>query len=213
MGANSKIEWTSHTFNPWWGCTRVSPGCAHCYAETLAHRYGQDVWGKGKARRMASEKVWAEPIKWNAAAIKAGERHRVFCASMADVFDAEAPAGARERLWALIRATPALDWLLLTKRPENIPDMLPPDWGRGYANVWLGFSAENQAMLDKRIQEADKVEAAIWFISYEPALGPLDFHPAQLAGIDWVIFGGESGPGARPALASWARDVRDQCAA
>jgi protein gp37 len=225
MAENSKIEWTHHTFNPWWGCTRVSPGCAHCYAETLSHRYGNDLWGKGKPRRPASEKVWAEPVKWNKAAIKAGERHRVFCSSMADVFDSEAPEGARSRLWALINQTPQLDWLILTKRPENMASMLPHDWGKGWANVWLGVSAENQDLLHKRATILRDTPAAIRFISAEPLLSELDFecggwsYLRKLVSpqgcvrepIHWVIVGGESGPGARPMDLNWARQIRDNC--
>ena len=227
MATNSKIEWTHHTMNPWWGCTRVSPGCAHCYAETLAHRYGHNVWGKGKARRPASEKVWAEPVKWNKAAAMAGERHRVFCSSMADVFDEGAPEGARERLWALIRSTPGLDWLLLTKRPENFQAMLPPDWGDGWANVWLGVSAENQDLLHKRVSILRHVPAVVRFVSAEPLLSELDFERGGWAltrqlkspegkiypPIHWVIVGGESGHGARPMDLRWARIIRDQCRA
>lgn len=227
MAEKSKIEWTTHTFNPWWGCTRVSPGCAHCYAETLAHRYGHDVWGKGKARKPASEKVWAEPVKWNKAAEKAGERHRVFCSSMADVFDDEAPWGARPRLFALIRETPWLDWLLLTKRAENIRDYLPPDWGDGYPNVWLGVSAENQDLLNKRVTTLRRIPAAVRFVSAEPLLGELDFYRGGWSllerlkspqgtthePIHWVIVGGESGHGARQMDLRWARIIRDQCRA
>lgn len=143
MGENSKIEWTHHTFNTWWGCVKVSPACDNCYAESLSKRFG-DHWGPKAEYRTFSDKHWNEPLRWNRAAEKAGERHRVFCASMADVFDNRAPEGARERLWALIRQTPHLDWLLLTKRPQNIAEMLPEDWGDGYPNVWLGVTVENQ---------------------------------------------------------------------
>lgn len=227
MGANTAIEWTDHTFNPWWGCTRVSPGCANCYAETFAHRFGVE-WGKGETRRPATEKVWAAPVAWNKAAKKAGKRFRVFCSSMADVFDDEAPEGARERLFTLIRATPWLDWQLLTKRPENIAKYLPADWGRGYRNVWLGTTVENQAMADKRIPILLQVPAAVRFLSCEPLIGKVSFrwagwikypsnadgrsnHLDGLRGIDWVIAGGESGIKARPMDPDWARDLRDQC--
>ena len=135
MAEKTGISWTHHTFNPWWGCTKVSPGCKNCYAETFASRYGFDVWGPGKARRTFSLAHWEEPLKWNRDAELAGERRRVFCASMADVFEAEAPAGELARLWALIRLTPWLDWLLLTKRAERIAESLPDDWGEGYPNV------------------------------------------------------------------------------
>lgn len=227
MGANTAIEWTDHTMNPWWGCTRVSPGCQNCYAETFAHRFGVE-WGKGETRRPATEKVWAAPVTWNKAAQKAGKRARVFCASMADVFDDEAPTGARERLFALIRATPWLDWQLLTKRPENIAGFLPPDWGHGYRNVWLGTTVENQAMADKRIPILLNVPAFVRFLSCEPLIGPVSFrwagwikypsnadgssnHLDGLRGIGWVIAGGESGIKSRPMAPDWARTLRDEC--
>ena len=115
----SKIEWTTHTFNPWIGCTKVSPGCAHCYAETLMDtRYGRAKWGKGNPRSRTSAGNWKQPKRWDKEAAKLGERHRVFCASLADVFDGEVANEWRDALWKLIEATPNLDWLLLTKRPE-----------------------------------------------------------------------------------------------
>jgi protein gp37 len=230
MGQDSAIEWTHHTFNPWWGCTKISPGCANCYAEAFDKRVGGEHWGPGVERRTFGDKHWNEPKKWNAAAAKAGERHRVFCASMADVFEAEAPAGQLERLWALIRETPHLDWLLLTKRPERIAQSLPADWGKGYANVWLGTSVEDQARADERIPHLVRVPAVVWFLSMEPLLGPVDLGAVDVlwAGvplsdgtrwsgskgvITWVIVGGESGPKARPMHPAWARSIRDQCAA
>jgi len=129
MAKDSAIEWTHHTFNPWWGCTKVSPGCKYCYAETWAKRVGQDIWGSRAPRRDLSEAYWRQPLAWNAEALSTGTRARVFCASMADVFeDRRDLDGKRERLWALIEATPKLDWLLLTKRPEAIGAALPRRW-------------------------------------------------------------------------------------
>lgn len=139
MGQESKIEWTDHTFNPWWGCTKVSPGCKFCYAETLATRWDKDVWGPKKPRRMMSEAYWKQPERWNREAEATGVRRRVFCASMADVFEAhdtmpaesfEAVAMARIRLLALIASTPNLDWQLLTKRPKYARFILgmPKTW-------------------------------------------------------------------------------------
>lgn len=175
---NSKIEWTDHTFNPWWGCLKVSPGCEHCYADTLARRYGLNVWGPAKttSRRMMSENYWKQPRKWNKDAEADGVRRRVFCASMADVFedhpDVEA---ARRRLFNLIGSTMHLDWLLLTKRPENILRFLPETWGGNVLlNMWLGTSVENQAQAEKRIPELLKVPAKVHFLSCEPLLGPVD---------------------------------------
>ena len=129
MGERSTIEWTHHTFNPWWGCTKVSPACDNCYAEAWARRFSVR-WGAGQVRRMASDRTWAEPLKWNAKAERDRVRRRVFCASMADVFDndGEQLEGARTFLWELIEMTPALDWLLLTKRIGNAVRMLPARW-------------------------------------------------------------------------------------
>ena len=129
MGEVTKIEWCDHTFNPWIGCTKVSPGCAHCYAARQnEHWKWVEGWGPGTPRRITSEANWRQLRKWNDKAILASERRRVFVASLADVFDGEAPAGARERLWAEIDACPNLEFLLLTKRPENWEAMLPADW-------------------------------------------------------------------------------------
>ena len=125
MGQHSAIEWTDHTFNPWWGCTRVSPGCKYCYAEAWAKRFGHNVWGKDNTRRLFGENHWNEPIIWHQKAIEKNERARVFCASMADVFEKNPLLNSeREKLWELIELTPMLDWLLLTKRPENMADLV-----------------------------------------------------------------------------------------
>ena len=209
MGKDTTIEWAHHTFNPWWGCTKVSAGCHHCYAESWDARFGGDHWGPGKPRRLASEKYWAEPHKWNAAAEREGCKQRVFCASMADVFDAEAPAEALDRLFELIRATPWLDWLLLTKRPERIRSSLPADWGGGYKNVWLGVTVEDQGAANTRIPLLVEVPAAVRFLSIEPLIGPID--NLQLDRIDWVIVGGESGPRVRAMQPSWVRSLHDTC--
>jgi len=175
---NSKIEWCDHTFNPWWGCQRVSPGCEHCYAETLAHRYGHAVWGPAKttARRAMSENYWKQPLKWNAAAMKTGTRARVFCASMADVYeDHPQVSESRARLFNLIVKTPHLDWLLLTKRPENIERMGPMAWRfTPPDNVWWGTSCEDQRRADERIPHLLKIPAKVRFLSCEPLLGPVE---------------------------------------
>ncbi len=227
MSANSKIEWTDHTFNPWWGCTKVSPACELCYAETWAKRTGHSLWGPRARRRFFGDKHWAEPISWNREAEEAGARKRVFCASMADVFEDRSELDEqRERLWRLIEATPALDWLLLTKRPENVREMV--DWDDGWPrNVWLGSTVENQAVAVERIPALLATPAAIHFVSCEPLLGPLNIEPwmgdpagrrrARAAGvsesIDWVIAGGESGGRARPTDPRWLRGLRQQCRA
>lgn len=178
MGEGSKIEWTDHTFNPWWGCVKVSEACAHCYAESFAKRTGHDVWGADKPRRFFGDEHWAAPLKWDQAASEKGERHRVFCASMADVFEAyEGPSVddlevARSDLFVLIHKTPNLDWLLLTKRPENILGRVPGIWIEKFPdNVWVGTTVENQEAADKRIPELLKVPAAVRFLSCEPLLG------------------------------------------
>ena len=267
----------------------MSPGCAHCYADTLSKRnpLTLGVWGPNGTRVVASESAWREPLKWDRAAKAAGERHRVFCASLADVYedwqggkdypgemvnakggrlsinasgqvwsyDTDGPpeddwgvraytmGDARRRLFRLIERTPNLDWLLLTKRPENVLRM----WNEGHSealdrpwpsNVWLGTSVESQATADARIPHLLRAPAAVRFLSCEPLLGPVDLtnvsgardespdhlnaltgvmttsHPPQAGPrVDWVIVGGESGPGARPMHPDWARSLRDQCRA
>lgn len=220
MGKDTKIEWTEHTFNIAWGCTKVSPACDHCYAEAWSKRAGLDVWGADAPRRVMSAEHWKAPLKWNAAAAKAGTIARVFCSSMADVFeDHPTLKGERARLWPLIEATPNLRWLLLTKRPENVWTMVPRAWLDAWpANVVPGFTAENQEWFDKRAVSAIDFAHTFgvrWFVSYEPALGPIDFMPG-MPGIAWLIMGGESrsgGAAARPMMLSWVRSARDQAVA
>lgn len=209
MADKTAIAWTDHTFNIAWGCVKVSPGCKNCYADTQSRRYGHDVWGPNKPRRTFGEKHWNEPLKWNRAAEVEGVRKRVFCSSMCDVFEDHPTINAeREKLWPLIRATPWLDWQILTKRAERIAANLPADWRDGYENVWLGVSIEN----NDYVQRADHlrlVPATVRFVSYEPALGPLD--QLDLNGIDWIIYGGESGAKYRNHDFAWARDIRKRC--
>ena len=211
MAENSKIEWTTNTFNPWIGCQKVSPGCGHCYAETLSNRRGWTQWGPQGERVRTSPANWKKPLSWNRKAAGNGTRPRVFCASLADVFDNQAPPGAREDLFELIRSTPFLDWQLLTKRPQNFSSFLPGDWGEaGYSNVWLGISAENQEEYDRRWPLLAQTPAALRFISYEPALESLTLreHPSRP---DWIIWGGESGPDCRPMEPRWAREITAEC--
>lgn len=217
MGKDSKIEWTHHTFNPWWGCTRVSPGCEHCYAERMAKWRGHDVWGPKAERRELSANHWKEPIAWNAAAARNGTRARVFCASMADVFEDRRDLDARrEQLWGIIESTPHLDWLLLTKRPQNVASLAPwtDNWPR---NVWLGATAEDQQRLDERLPALTSLAARVLFLSCEPLLGPVDLSRwvegakrGDNRAIDWLIAGGESGPKARPMHPEWLCSLRDQ---
>jgi protein gp37 len=218
MAKDSRIEWTHHTFNPWWGCIKVSPGCKHCYAETWAKRVGQDVWGPGADRRELSDTYWRQPLSWNAEAQRSRRRKRVFCASMGDVFEDRRDLDSnRDRLWQLISDTPHLDWLLLTKRPQNV-SRLAPYGDRWPDNVWLGTTAETQKWLDKRMAELTALQARVLFLSCEPLLGPLDFsrwleraRRGESRMIHWVITGGESGHHARPMNPEWLTSIRDQC--
>ena len=176
----------------------------------MARRFrGKDkaVWGPNADRVPASEAMWQQPYKWDRAAEKAGVRRRVFCASMADVFDDHPSIKPewRERLWQTIRETPNLDWLLLTKRPEHFSRYLPSDWGDGYQNVWLGVSAENQLAADIRGCHLRETPAKIKFLSAEPLIDEIRHLPHCL---NWVICGGETGPGARPMDLDWARLLR-----
>lgn len=186
--AETKIEWCDYSFNAWWGCTKVSPACNNCYAETWAKRTGfPGLWGVDAGRRTFGEKHWLEPIKWDLAAMgndPGAARPRVFCNSMADVFDNhEGVSAARERLWRLIDATQGLDWLILTKRVGNIERMLPADWLKygedGYPNVWLGISVCNQPEADRDIVKLLKIPAMVRFLSCEPLLGRIDLFGFQ----------------------------------
>lgn len=248
MAEHSAIEWCDHTFNPWIGCTQVSPGCDGCYAMRstpvrVLRARGFETWGTD-ANRFRSN-TWGDPLRWNkrhdAFFAEHGRRQRVFCASLADVFDNEVPEAWRFDLLNLIADTPNLDWLLLTKRIGNAKAMLDAfmqsdghkgeRWD-GWRNVWLGATVVNQAEADRDIPKLLAVPAAVHFLSVEPMLGPVDlerpmpgapmdqgggsfiYPPWYIqSGIDWVICGGESGPKARPMHPDWARSLRDQCAA
>lgn len=210
MAEKTLIAWTDRTFNALWGCTKVSPGCKNCYADTFSQRYGHEVFGKNP-RREFGDKHWNEPLKWHREAVEQGRRLRVFCGSMFDWAEEHPQTlSIQPRLWKLIQSTPMLDWQLLTKRPENIAARLPGDWGAGYGNVWLGTSVENNDYVH-RADILRQIPATVRFISYEPALGPLA--DINLAGISWLIFGGESGPGYRPMNVQWARDIKAKCEA
>ena len=212
MGESSSIGWTNATFNIVLGCTPVSPGCANCYAEKLAKR-NRVGWGPNAARRTLADSTWAKPLAWNRKAARDGVRRRVFCGSMGDVFEDHPTVNReRQRLWPLIRQTPGLDWLLLTKRPERINKCLPDDWGEdGYPNVWIGTSIEDQPRADERLGHlANSYANGRTFVSAEPLLGPIDMG-RMLMFIRWVIVGGESGPGFRPMEPEWADSIRQQC--
>jgi protein gp37 len=263
MGKHTNIEWCDHTFNPWEGCTKISPGCEHCYAEARNRRFAAGAnWGPGAPRRRTSATNWRQPLVWDKEAAREHHayreaaqdgmvdelnlveprRPRVFCASLADWLDDEVPVAWLADLMRLVWATPNLDWLLLTKRPENFERRLNQAYlsqpgatghslrmawwtssqAKAPSNVWVGTTVENQQRADERIPHLLKIPARVRFLSCEPLLGPVDVRaPAfngadsfnSIAGIHWVICGGESGPKARPMHPDWARSLRDQCAA
>ena len=215
MGENSKISWTDHTFNPWIGCTKVDQLCKFCYAEHFAERYGYAKWGPAGKRQKTADSNWKKPYSWARKAKKLGIRYRVFCASLADVFDDHESIKQewRDELWKMIRETPHLDWLLLTKRPENFEKFLPADWGQGYPNVWLGVSAGDQDGADTRIPVLTQTPAFVRFISCEPMLGSVDLSGFETERISWVIVGGESGAVSkiRKINLLWVKSLKEQC--
>ena len=206
---HSHIEWTDHSFNAWLGCTKVSPACDHCYAERWSKRNGANARLWQGERRRTTVGNWRQPRKWDREAARHGIRYRVFCASLADVFDNQVVDEWRTDLWDLIASTPHLDWLLLTKRPQNIRKMLPSTWGSGWSNVWMGTTVENVVEARRRIPHLVAIPAPVRFLSCEPLLEPITPDPA---GINWVICGGETGHGAREMNADWARSLHAQCA-
>lgn len=271
MAENTKIQWADHTFNPWRGCSKVHTGCAHCYAEATSKRNETilGTWGPNGTRVVAADRAWLEVFKWNNAAAKAGRRDRVFCASLADVFeDWSGPIknhngetlltldgfeyftepsypysrnltldDVRRRLFGLIDSTPSLDWLLLTKRPENVRKFWPAvvvhsqeqaddrnERGELYRrNVWVGTSISDQATMEDFLPSLTFMAdlSPVRFISAEPLVGPIDFSmrmdgnggsALKFAKVGLVIVGGESGPGARPCAIEWVRSIVKQCA-
>ena len=237
MAEKTKIAWCHHTFNPWWGCAHVSGGCEHCYAESKALRWGFNIWGADAPRRFLGRATWEQPRKWNARAEQAGERRRVFCGSMCDVFeDREQLEIPRHHLFEIIADTPWLDWLLLTKRPENMTILTPRSWRDGWPqNVWALATVENQGVAAQRIGHLLKVPATIRGLSCEPLLGSLDVsdctlpngascHPLRVEGgnyplsgmvhrLNWIIVGSESGRYRRPCNLDWVRDLIAQARA
>jgi protein gp37 len=214
MGRDTAISWTNATFNPWWGCTRVSPGCDHCYAEAFDKRLGGNHWGKGAPRRTFGEKHWNQLFKWQREAKASGTPLFVFVASMADVMDDEAPAGELQRLYDHIDQCPNLIFQLLTKRPHRYASRLPAK-GFRYGNVWLGTTCENQHFYDVRWPILHGITSTldlVSWISYEPASGSLSMRGRSTVP-DWIIFGGESGADSkrRPMELSWAENLRDEC--
>lgn len=234
---NTKISWATGTTNFWWGCVKVSAGCENCYAETFSKRTGRNIWGPAKTtERWRTAAPWKDIVKWDAEAGAKGERIRVFVQSMSDFFEdhPQVEEWRREAVLILERLK-STDILLLTKRPENVEGMVPSRWLHDYwpPHIWMGTSVENQKLADKRIPTLLRIPAYIHFLSCEPLLGAIDLHYvgtedwdvlngwkaqakntvgwANTSRIDWVIAGGESGPGARPMNANWGRQLRDQC--
>lgn len=213
MAEQSGISWTDATFNPWIGCTKVSPACDWCYAESDNNRRKWvEGWGPGVPRRRT--KTWGEPVKWNRKAAETGIPLRVFCASLADVFDNEIDQAWRDDLWQLVRATPNLRWILLSKRIGNAPKMLPADWDSGaYRHAGLMSTLENQEVWDRDYPKLMRVPASWHGVSAEPLLSSIDMREMveRHGRIDWMITGGESGPNRRPLDMSAVRMIRDQC--
>lgn len=211
MSEKTGIAWTDHTFNPWWGCTKVSDACDFCYAERDSKRYGFDLWGSRADRRFFGDKHWAEPLKWQRKAAADGVRRRVFCASMADIFeDRRDLDDSRARLWTLVAATPHLDWLLLSKRPELADKLTPGPWVlNGWPrNAWAGTTVERREWWS-RVEALKRIPALTRFLSIEPMLEAMP--DMDLRGIAWAIFGGESGSKARPMDPAWVADGIGQC--
>lgn len=221
---NTKIAWCDHTFNPWVGCEAKSEGCVNCYAKAMHERWK----GKGsfKVRSATSAKNWEQPHRWNLEAKKSGKRARVFCGSMCDWLDRAADLEYRAMLLTLICETPELDWLVLTKRPENFQPMLTAmmrialprhtarmvtEWmnGRPPENVWFGVTAENQQRWNERVSVLRGIPATVRWVSCEPMLGAIEIGRSTRdarqpgTGVDWIVAGGENGPGARECHMSW----------
>ncbi len=215
MAENSKITWTDHTFSPWTGCTKVSPGCDHCYAESWAKRTGIVQWGVDAPRRRTAGQTWAMPLKWNAQHAEFerehGRRQRVFCASLSDIFDNQAPPQWRRDAFDVMVHTPHLDWLLLTKRVGNVKAMVPPAWlsGAWPSNIWLGATIVNREEMLRDGLKLSEVPAPVRFWSCEPLLEDLGRVPAMLLP-HWIIVGGESGARCRPASLAWFRSLKDE---
>jgi protein gp37 len=214
MADQSIIAWTNSTANFWMGCEKVSPGCAHCYAETLTvNRMGLKVWG-ANSKRQEVKGIWANVRKWDAEARRRGVDHLVFVMSLGDFMEDHPDANdIRPRAYEAMRQTTNLTFQFLTKRPENYEKFLPADWLTHpvWKRVWLGTSIEN----DRHTFRADilrkvPVPSGVHWLSIEPLLGPLP--SLDLTDIEWAIVGGESGPGFRPMDHAWARDIRDRCA-
>lgn len=226
MAETTGISWTRSTFNPWIGCTKVGPGCDHCYAAVSTPARAMKIeWGAGKPRRHTSESIWRQPGKWNH---EQGELIRqqkpygltpppwyVFCASLADVFDNEVEDVWRAEVWATIMATPNLTWQLVTKRVGNVMKMIPTHWRQQLpANVWIIATVVNQEEFDRDWPKLRAVPARVRGLSIEPMLGPITFPDDVRGELHWAIYGGESkqgGAAARPCDVMWIVDGIVQC--
>jgi len=219
MAENSKIEWTKHTWNPWIGCTEVSPACDNCYARAQNnHRKWAEGWGAGVPRHRTSAAKWKEPYKWNREAAATGERPLVFCASLADWQDSEVSDAWKNDLERVVDDTPNLDWLLLSKRHNNVLKFARER--KVKPNVRLGMTVENEEWAKARLPFLGGAAMRGWktFVSYEPALGPVNWDlyldRNRLFGgvVQWLIVGGESAKGVhRPFDLAWAYAARDAC--
>lgn len=215
MAKNSKIEWTDATWNPWYGCSKVSVGCKNCYMFRWARQFGKDPM------TITRSKTFDAPLHWK-------EPRRIFVCSLSDFFHLDVPWSWREEAMEIIRQCPHHTFMILTKRIGNVKSLMP-DWWHICENIWLGVTAENQEMADRHIPRLLEIPATIRFVSAEPLLGPIEFtdrpwwdwrytwgfYPPGFftPPIDWIITGGESGPAARPCDLDWVRDIRDQCKA
>lgn len=230
MGEQTNIAWCDKTFNPWVGCSKISLACDNCYAEKWAKRSGSVVWGEN--RRRTSKANWKQPLKWDKEAREKGVRYKVFCASLADVFDNQVPDSWRMELFELIGSTTNIDWLILTKRIGNVQKMSSRD-GQMFDviidKVWLGITICNQEEADRDIPKLIDIPAKLRFLSIEPMLAPIDLKfttrsfgfPKHVSrdgvaygmpqGIHWVIVGGETGANARPMYPHWVFSIKEQC--
>ncbi len=206
----SKIEWTDETWNPVTGCTKVSAGCKNCYAERLATGRLKHLYPDGFGKVTTHPDRLDQPLRWK-------RPRRIFVCSMSDLFHEDVPTGFIYDIFAVMKRAPQHTFQVLTKRPERMGRYIKSRWPTPafenlHPNVWLGVSVEDQATADERIPLLLDTPAAVRFVSYEPALGPVEWlHKIQ--GLDWLIAGGESGPGARPSHPDWYRMARAACAA
>jgi len=217
MGENTKIPWAHHTFNGWIGCTRVAPECDHCYAESMAKFRGWAKWGAGEPRKRTTEENWKKPLRWNREAEQQRTRYRVFSSSLSDVFDVEVPTEWRSDLFDLIRRTPNLDWLMLTKRPAQMRDYLNNLPGAPWPNIWALVSAGTQKSAEAFVPILLETKAVVRGVSCEPILERVDFSKWMKAGesreprLNWIIAGDESGHHSRASDPDWYRRLRADC--